>query len=287
MQLAREQGIPAPVTAHVRSIHELRAMVERIGLPIVLKADGTYGGKGVRVARSMEEAESAFQSLRTMSLLWRAAKRSFSDRDMSLLWPSQCRRSYGENVQEFVFGGEGTSAVACWNGAVLASLHFEVIARQYPGGPATVMRRIENSDMSEAVYSMVERLGLSGMHGFDFMLEADTGRAYLIEINPRVTQVGHLALGSGRDLPSAFYAAVSGKPIREAAKATECETIALFPQEWLRDPKSPYLLTSYHDVPWEEPKLVRACIRRRHEEWAGYAQLKSTCALATVSVPQR
>jgi hypothetical protein len=28
-----------------------------------------------------------------------------------------------------------------------------------------------------------------------------------------------------------------------------------------RDPKSPLLNDAYHDVPWEEPDLVEACLR--------------------------
>ena len=60
-------------------------------------------------------------------------------------------------------------------------------------------------------------MGLSGLCGFDFMQEANTGKAYLIEINPRATQVGHLTLGGGRDLPAALYGAVTGQPIRRSA----------------------------------------------------------------------
>ncbi len=287
MQVAREEGILAPRTSYIRSVQELRQWVKRIGLPVVLKADSTYGGKGVRIARTLEDAEQAFHSLGKASLLWRAAKRSFADRDISLLWPSQCRRSFLENAQEFVAGGEATSAVACWKGTVLASLHCKVIARQYAGGPATVMRVVDNPDMSAAVEAMVRRLGLSGMHGFDFILEAGTGRAHLIEINPRATQIGHLALGPKRDLPAALYAAISGTPVQEAVKITESETIALFPHEWLRDPTSRYLFSSYHDVPWEEPGLVRTCVREHHDQWASYTEQKATRALSPVRVPRQ
>ena len=96
------------------------------------------------------------------------------------------------------------------------------------------------------------------------MLEAHTGNAHLIEINPRSTQVGHLALGAGRDLPAALVAAVIGK--RHSACCSEGDgeaiTIALFPQEWMRDPASPFIQSGYHDVPWEEPELVRACMQK-------------------------
>ena len=67
--------------------------------------------------------------------------------------------------------------------------------------------------MSIATERMARRLNLSGMHGFDFMLESQTGNAYLIEINPRATQVGHLTLGLGRDIPAALYSAVSGEVV--------------------------------------------------------------------------
>jgi hypothetical protein len=43
---------------------------------------------------------------------------------------------------------------------------------------------------------------------------------------------------------------------------TENDTIALFPQEWARDPKSEFLQSAYHDVPWEESELIRSCVRK-------------------------
>jgi hypothetical protein len=140
-------------------------------------------------------------------------------------------------------------------------LHFEVVNKKYAAGPATVMRLIDNVEMTSAVEKMVRRLNLSGTHGFDFMLEASSGAAYLIEINPRITQVAHLALGSGRDLPAALTAALLGSNLQPSPKVTDNDTITLFPQEWMRDPASPFLQSGYHDVPWGEPELIRACIR--------------------------
>jgi len=123
------------------------------------------------------------------------------------------------------------------------------------------MRLVDNTEMTSAVEKITRRLSLSGVHGFDFMLEAHTGNAYLIEINPRATQVGHLALGRGRDLPAALVAAVTGTEIESGPKVTDRDMVALFPQEWMRDAASPFILSAYHDVPWEEPGLVEACLR--------------------------
>jgi hypothetical protein len=133
---------------------------------------------------------------------------------------------------------------------------------------------------------MVARLNLSGLHGFDFMLEAHTGNAYLIEINPRATQVGHLTLGRGRDLPAALYAAVSEQALQPAPRVTENDTIALFPQEWIRDPKSPFLRSAYHDVPWDEPKLLHSCVRLRRKRSIGRSQLEPVQSLSPVRLPR-
>ena len=141
----------------------------------------------------------------------------------------------------------------------------------HAAGHAAVLRLIEHPEMSFAAEKMVRRLNLSGFYGFDFMLEAQTENAYLIEINPRTTQVGHLALGPGRDLPAALYAALSGESSRDA-KGHRKDTIALFPQEWMRDPASEFLQSAYHDVPWEEPELVSDCIRKSRTQRAWYAK---------------
>ncbi len=286
MQLAQEEGIRAPKTEVIANINDLRNCVARMGFPTVLKANGTSGGDGVRVVHTIEEAERAFRTLQAPPLLARAAKRALIDQDKTLVWPSLFRRCSAVNAQVFVAGREATSTVACWKGTVLAGLHFEVLHKRDSAGPSSVVRLIENTEMSAAAERMVRRLNLSGLHGFDFMLEAHRGNAYLIEINPRATQVGHLTLGPGRDLPAALYSAVSGEAFQAAPKVTENDTIALFPQEWMRDPASAFLMSGYHDVPWEEPELLRACVRKRRKQNPRYSQQDSPHTLSTVILPR-
>lgn len=275
MDFAREQGIRVPTTETVCSADQLPATLIHVGFPIVLKADGTSGGLGVRMARTSTEAQSAFQKLQAPPLLARAIKRTLVDHDTTLLSAAFLRRRPEVSAQAFIAGHEATSTVVCWKGSVLASLHFEVLRKGDAAGHATVVRLIDHPEIESASEKVVRRLGLSGVCGFDFMLEANSGHAYLIEINPRATQVGHLTLGPGRDLPAALFAAVSGSPIRLAAPVTDNETIALFPHEWARDPQSEFLRTGYHDVPWETPELVHACMRRSKRETVWYSRGES------------
>lgn len=286
IDLARKAAIRAPKTEVIANLSDLRKWVAQAGFPTVLKANGTSGGDGVRVVRTMDEAEQAFRALQAPPLLARAAKRAVVNQDKTLVWPSLFRHPSVVNAQEFVAGREATSAVACWQGKVLASLHFEVIHKRDAAGPSSVLRLIENAEMSAAAEAMVRQLNLSGLHGFDFMLEAHTGNAHLIEINPRATQVGHLALGPGRDLPAALYSALSGEPYRAAPKVTEKDVIALFPQEWMRDPKSSFLISGYHDVPWEEPELLRACVEKRWKQNRRRSRENPVQSLSPVGLPR-
>jgi Carbamoyl-phosphate synthase L chain, ATP binding domain len=263
MEMAHSEGVRVPATQVIANIAELTTCCARIGFPMVLKANGTSGGDGVRIVHTAQEAESAFRTLHAPPLLARAAKRALADHDRTLLWPSLLRRRSAVNAQTYIAGHEATSLVACWKGEVLAALHLEVLNKQHWAGPATVLRLIEGVEMQAAAEKTVRRLGLSGLHGFDFMLEAGSGDAYLLEVNPRATQVGHLTLGPGRDLPAALYAAVTGKIVQDAPRITDKDIIALFPQEWTRDPASPILEIAYHDVPWDEPELIQACVRGR------------------------
>jgi len=286
MQMAQGEGIRAPQTAVIADTSDLRNWIAHAGLPTILKADGSSGGTGVRVVRRLEDAERTLEDLQAPPLLARAAKRALIDQDVTLVWPSLARRRSIVNAQTLVVGREATSAVACWNGQILASLHFEVVNKVGSSGHATVLRLIDNQEMAAAAEKMARRLNLSGMHGFDFMLEAQTGNAYLIEINPRSTQVGHLTLGLGRDIPAALFSALSGQKVHAATSVTQDDTIALFPQEWIRDPASPFLKSAYHDVPWDRPELIRACVSARRKQHAWYSQQSQLQGFSMARAPR-
>ncbi len=281
MALAHAEGIRAPQAEVIEDIEHLRTWVSRTGFPTVLKANGTSGGDGVRIVHSVKEAEAAFRKLQAPPLLARAAKRALVDQDKTLVWPSLLRRHSVVSAQAFIAGHEATSTICCWKGSVLASLHFEVVKKASSAGHATVVCLIENAEMAAAAEKITRKLGLSGFYGFDFMIEAGTGNAYVIEVNPRATQVGHLSLGPGRDLPAALYAAMCEKAAQPAPKVTEKDTIALVPQEWIRDPESEYLRSAYHDVPWNEAELMRECVNSRRKQSAWY----SRSARTSVAVP--
>ena len=286
IEMAANEGVRVPKMTVVASLNEMRKWATNVGLPIVLKSDCSSGGEGVRVVHTMADAERAFDKLHAPPMLAQAAKRALIDGDNTRVWPSILRKRSVVSAQEFIAGHEATSLVACWNGAVLAENHFEVLNKVHSSGPASALRRVDNAEMSAAVTKMVRRLNLSGMNGFDFMIEAATGNAYLIELNPRTTQVGHLALGPGHDLPAALYAAVTGNAPQPVPAVTQSDVFALFPAEWNRNPESAFLKIGFHDVPWAEPELIRACVNKKKQVAAWQIQQKQPQALSSVQVPR-
>ena len=127
LNLAQEEGVRIPQTGVIANVDDLRQWSDRVGFQMVLKADNTSGGEGVRVVHTFEEAEHAFRILQAPPLLAQRRKRALINQDLRLVWPSLLRTRSVVNAQEFVPGREANSLAACWRGTVLASLHFEVL----------------------------------------------------------------------------------------------------------------------------------------------------------------
>lgn len=251
--LAHEEGVAVPATSLVPDLAVLRAVVADRAFPLVLKQDGTFGGMGVRIVHDRAEADRAFCVLKSNQGLRGAVKEALRRLDPSCL----ARRSRPITLQQFIAGRPANRAVACDRGRVLAGLSVEVLQASSATGPATVVRIIERDDMTEAARKIVARLQLSGLVGFDFMIEAATGMAWLLEMNVRPTQICHLALGRDSDMIGALATRLGASPVRRPSTITE-HTIALYPQEIWRDPNSKHFASAYHDVPWHLPQFIEA-----------------------------
>jgi hypothetical protein len=84
-------------------------------------------------------------------------------------------------------------------------------------------------------------------------------------------------------------AALTGAPAPEVASVTENAVIALFPQEWLRDSKSEWLRSAYHDVPWDEPALITACLTEplRSRVWVAASAVMRSMNRRVIARPRR
>lgn len=261
LKIAREEGIRIPETNLVTAASELRAGHGGQKLPWVLKADGSWGGHGVKIAHHPKQAGQFFLELARPLATMRFLKRLIVNRDPYWLQTWWHRTKPAVIVQSHIQGRPANSAVVCWKGKVLAGIAVEVVNAQGAIGSATIVRVVDSPAMLLPAERLARRLGLSGFYGLDFMIEEGTGDLYLIEMNARCTPLSHLQLGNGRDLIAAWWAQLSDTPLRESPPVTQSDTIAYFPQAWHWNPRSELLRSSYHDVPWEEPDLVQELFR--------------------------
>lgn len=271
LAIARDEGIATPATAVVTSQKDIERWLTSHSLPAVIKADGTSAGEGVIIAHGAEEALAAYRQLERPLNTMVVAKRAIFDRDRNSVPSWLLRRKHVVSIQQFIQGRDANIAVACWQGEVLSSISMEVIRRWKAHGPATVVRVLPDGEMLKATKRLVKRLELSGLVGLDFMIEERTGKYFLIEINGRATQTAHLPLGRGRDLPASLAAKLGDSPLSEAAAITENEEIALFPLARRSAKANEWLAHAYHDVPWDEPELVRVGLAKEsrftQENW--------------------
>lgn len=274
MALAAEAGARHPRTERVRSRSDLEAWIAAHGLPAVLKTDGSWGGREVVFIREPSDIAAAYRRLAAAPSPLRAAKRLLLDGDPGPARALAEGRRPQLSVQAFVGGAAGNAAVACLDGEVLAAVYVEVVRSDGATGPATVVRVLDHPEMARSVAQMVRRLGLTGLCGFDFVLDAHTGAAHLIELNPRATPTAHLIGADGADLLGALHAGLTRRASRRRARPDYADgLVALFPQELRRDPGSDYLRTAHHDVPWDAPELVEAALAEAHGSRAALDQL--------------
>jgi hypothetical protein len=265
LKVAREAGLPVPPTHLVRTATDLHSWRNRF--PWVLKADGTFGGRGVKIVDNLEQAELALTELSGMFSLTRGLKRLVVNRDPFWLRPWWHGLRPSIIAQSYVRGFPANCAVVCWEGKVLAGIGVDVISTAGLTDPATVVRVVHRPEMMHAAEALASRLRLSGFFGLDFMIEESTGIAHLIEMNPRSTPLSHLHFGKGRDLVGALSAQLSSRPLQETPPITLNEIIAYFPQSC--GCSKELLANAFLDVPWGEPELIRELL----SPWPGRSRL--------------
>lgn len=244
-KLADDCGVRAPRFAAVHDEAGAMAFAAEHGFPVVLKEEDSVAGMGVTVSR--DEAQ-----LRASVSRYAADPASLKE---------------GVLAQTFVEGRTAMRCVVAQGGRVLDGISaIKLETWPPPYGPSTCLEVIEHEEMASTVEVMIAALGYSGLASFDFILDGEQ-RAFLIEINPRPTPIAHLGERFGHCLFRPLVAALGGQPNESPSPIALPSRVALFPQEWVRDPKSPHLKAGvFHDVPWDEPDLVAAYVEAGRQQ---------------------
>jgi glutathione synthase/RimK-type ligase-like ATP-grasp enzyme len=230
-------GVRVPDQRIAKGVAAALEAAREVGYPIALKREAEAGGERMRVA--FDDATLA---------------RAVADAGEAPLL-----------VQRYVRGQPATFGAVSLGGRFLAGLTAIRVPTDPPETESgTVVQIADRPDVAEAAATMIEVLGLSGFSSFEFVLEDGTGAPYLIECTPRISVASYIGTHFGADLSRELYQALAGARDAEQPAPPQRlreQTIALFPQEWLRSPQSPALRSCVIDAPWDDPELFAATIK--------------------------
>ena len=270
LELADGVGVRIPASRQVTDAAATENAVDGWSWPVVVKLENTCGGTGVSLAYTAAElAHGVDAGLNRNSWI-----RRLKSTARNAVWRAaghfpQAPRNV--QVQQFVPGQPAMRTVAAWQGRELAGMSF-LAECVHPAltGTSTVLKPLDHPEMAAASQRLVAALGVSGIVSFDFVIEQTgegpaSGAAYLIEMNPRPIGATHLGRLFGHDLCGALFSRL-GWPVAQpmADAATQPVAIAVFPKELERSPRTDWLTRAgtLHDVPWQDPSLIDAYVRR-------------------------
>ena len=259
LALAKLERLRCPKTIVIPATRAFEFPAE-LTYPVVVKADHSDGGRCVRIVNREADLRPAIWELQVPGT-WRGRRVFGAMLGSGALSPLKLPLRRTISLQEYIAGRCGNRAVVCWKGRVLAGISVEVVEVTHERGPASVIRLVDHLEMATICERMVKRLHLSGFVGFDFIIDS-ANRAWLLEMNPRVTQICHFSLSDGTDFAGALFRQMKRQPPRPRPASINRDLIALFPNEIIRSPSSSYFLSCQHDVPWEEPELVRGVLNQ-------------------------
>ncbi len=262
LELAAHLGIAIPPSAVLPNRATLGKWLNHIPGPWVLKVDGSSSGSGVFNVETPQNAYAVLKNLQNRP--WRllvALKRLLVNRDP--FWLADWLRHAPPQItaQAHVAGHPADLAMFCWNGEVRAATMAEAVTNAGKNRPTTMARLIDREDFMVAAKTLATALNLTGFYGLDFMIDDATGKAFLIELNPRPTPLANLRLDQERDLVGAAITALTGEPTFVTSDAPAGKLVAYFPNAWVSKQHDPRMATAIQDAPWDEPALLAEMLR--------------------------
>ncbi|MCL6547403.1 MAG: ATP-grasp domain-containing protein [Alicyclobacillus sp.] len=183
MQLAEAQGIRCPRTFTTPGLDpnrpdELKAWADSLRYPVAVKPRVSSGSRGVRFASTAEEFTGIYTSV---------------------------HRDYPfPVVQQYIpCGGKYGVCLIYDDQHQLQGAFVQREVRHFPGvrGPSVVRESVENHELLSDTVRLLEGIPWRGVVEVDWMVDAGTGEAVLMEINPRYWSSLHLAVACGVDFP--------------------------------------------------------------------------------------
>jgi pyruvate carboxylase len=180
---------------------EILAMARAVGFPVMLKASWGGGGRGMRVVESDKDL------IETVAAARREAKAAFGKDEVYL--EKLIRRARHVEVQ--ILGDKHGNLVHLYERDCTVQRRNQKVVER---APAAFLSDAERSGLCEAALKIGRAVRYEAAGTVEFLQDADTGKFYFIEVNPRI-QVEHTVTEciTGVDLVKAQIRIASGARI--------------------------------------------------------------------------
>ena len=175
-KIAKENGLPIIEGSEggVRDINQAKDLSKKIGFPVLIKASGGGGGKGMKVVNKEDEFETLFLTAKS------EAKKYFGNDEIYIEKFFQNPR----HIEVQILAGKNRVVHLHERDCSVQRRHQKLIEET----PSPVLNDTLRKDLFEKTVNMVSKIGYQGAGTVEFIYE--DGKFYFLEMNTRV-QVEH------------------------------------------------------------------------------------------------
>ena len=198
---AARAGVPVLPGQEIGPDHDAHEAADRIGYPVLVKAAGGGGGRGINLARDRDELDDLLTLARSEAAAAFGDERVYLERFVST----------ARHVEVQVAADEHGSVVHLGERDCSVQRRYQKVVEEAPApnlDPAT-----RNALTAEAV-AFATAIGYRNLGTVEFVVDADSGEHFFLEINCRI-QVEHPVTEAvtGRDLVALQLHIADGEPL--------------------------------------------------------------------------
>ena len=237
-KIAKQNGLPVIEGSEgaVKNISDAKSICKKIGYPVLIKASGGGGGKGMKVVEREEKLEELF------SLARLEARKYFGNDEVYI-------EKYFKNprhIEVQILSGKNRTVHLYERDCSIQRNHQKLIEET----PSPILDEKMRSDLLNKTVKMVEPLGYEGSGTVEYIYES--GKFYFLEMNTRV-QVEHpvTEVTTGIDIVKeqigiaySGNTALTQEDIKPRGHVIECRVNAEDPSKNFQP--SPGIISVYH-----------------------------------------
>ena len=175
-KIAKENGLPVIEGSEggVKNIEEAKELCKKIGFPVLIKASGGGGGKGMKIVQKESEFESLFLTAKS------EAQKYFGNDEVYIEKFFQDPR----HIEVQILAGRNKVVHLHERDCSVQRRHQKLIEET----PSPILNNEIRKDLFDKTVNMVSKIGYTGAGTVEFIFEE--GKFYFLEMNTRV-QVEH------------------------------------------------------------------------------------------------